>query len=119
MAVNNGNGFTPFTIAKSAHPAALPRPAATVTAIDFAFRGATTLRDGELVRFENDGYLIHMVAWASTPSGADASKAEADLLKGDTQAAKQYATGMGQFVGPLSTRRDAAGGDHRAARACT
>jgi hypothetical protein len=103
VAVNNGNGFTPFTIAKSAHPAALPRPAATVTAIDFAFRGATTLRDGELVRFENDGYLIHMVAWASTPSDATASKAEADLLKGDVPAAKKNATGMGQFAGPLST----------------
>ena len=83
VAVNNGNGFTPFTIAKSAHPAALPHPDATVTAIDFAFRGATTLHDGELVRFENDGYLIHMVMWASTPSVADAKKAEADLLKGD------------------------------------
>jgi hypothetical protein len=103
VAVNNGNGFTPFTIASSAHPAALPRPDATVTAIDFAFRGADTLRDGELVRFENDCYLIHMVAWASTPSVADASAAEADLLKGDTAGAKTYATGMGQFAGPLST----------------
>jgi hypothetical protein len=103
VAVNNGNGFTPFTITRSPHPASLPHPGAVVTAIDFAFRGADTLRDGELVRFENHGYLIHMVAWASTASVADASAAEADLLKGDTAAAKMYATGMGQFAGPLST----------------
>ena len=75
-----------------------------MTAIDFAFRGATTLHDGELVRFENDGYLIHMVMWASTPSVADAKKAEAVLLgKGDVPAAKKFATGDGQFAGPLST----------------
>jgi hypothetical protein len=103
VAVNNGNGFTPFTIASSAHPVGLPHPGATVTAIDFAYRGADTLRDGELVRFENDGYLVHMVAWASTASVANASAAEADLLKGDTAGAKTYATGMGQFAGPLST----------------
>jgi hypothetical protein len=103
VAVNDGNGFTPFTIAKSAHPAGLPHPGATVTAIDFAYRGATTLRDGELVRFENDGYLVHMVLWASTPSVADAAKAEADLLQGDVPAAKKFATGMGQFAGALST----------------
>ncbi|HEX4109774.1 MAG TPA: hypothetical protein VHX88_16685, partial [Solirubrobacteraceae bacterium] len=103
VAVNDGNGFTPFTIAKAAHPASLPHPGATVTAIDFAYRGAVTLRDGELVRFENDGYVIHMVSWASTPSVADASRAEADLRKGDVAAAKRYATGMGSFAGPLST----------------
>jgi len=103
VAVNDGNGFTPFTIASSAHPASLPHPSATVTAIDFAYRGADTLRDGELVRFENDGYLIHMVSWASTASVADASAAEADLLKGDVAGAKTYATGKGQFAGPLST----------------
>lgn len=103
VAVNNGNGFAPFTIAKSAHPASLPHPGATVTAIDFSYRGADTLHDGELVRFENDGYLIHMVLWASTASVANASAAEADLLKGDTAAAKTYATGMGQFAGSMSS----------------
>jgi hypothetical protein len=27
---------------------------------NFRFGGAATLHDGELVRFENDGYLVHM-----------------------------------------------------------
>jgi hypothetical protein len=103
VAVNDGNALVPFTVAKAASPASLPKPGATVKAIEFGFRGASTLHDGELVRFENDGYLIHMFMWASTPSVADATKAEADLLKGDIPAAKKFATGSGQFAGPLSS----------------
>jgi hypothetical protein len=103
VAVNNGNAFTPFAISASSHPAALPKAAATETAIDLAYRGPTTLHDGELVRFINAGYLIHMFQWASTRSAADAKQAEADLLKGDIPAAKKFATGMGQFTGPLSS----------------
>ncbi|MGI8430196.1 MAG: hypothetical protein ACR2OB_13060 [Solirubrobacteraceae bacterium] len=51
---------TTFTISPSAHPAALPAPAATVRAIEFAFRGAGTLRSGSMVRWRNDGYVVHM-----------------------------------------------------------
>jgi hypothetical protein len=104
VAVNNGNGFTPFTVTQSADPATLPAPAATVTAIDFAFRGANTLHDGELVRFQNDGYLIHMVLFAELKSVADAAKAEALLLAGKPGGAlKKYGTGVtGMFAGPLS-----------------
>ena len=103
IAVNNGNGFTPFTITKSANPAALPHPGATITTIDFGFRGASTLHDGELVRFENDGFLIHMVMWGRVASVANARKAEAALLAGDLGTAKKYALGQGQLAGPLST----------------
>jgi hypothetical protein len=104
VAVNNGNGFTPFTVTKAASPASLPKPGGTVTAIDFAFRGASTLRDGELVRFENDGYLIHMVLFARVKSVADAKKAETLLLAGKAkEATSKYVTGpQGMFAGPLS-----------------
>ncbi|MGA2011443.1 MAG: hypothetical protein ABSH51_13075 [Solirubrobacteraceae bacterium] len=105
VAVNNGNGFTPFTVSPSATPASLPAPAATVSAIDFAFRGAATLHDGELVRFENDGWLIHMIAYRQAKSMADAVKAEKLLLAGDVGhgQANKYATKVqGQFAGPLS-----------------
>src|SRR4029077_2968417 len=53
VAVNNGNGFAPLTIAASSSPAKLPKPAATIKAIDFGFRGSGTLRDGQLLRVEN------------------------------------------------------------------
>jgi hypothetical protein len=104
VALNNGNGHAVFTVTKSSAPASLPKPAATITAIDFAFRGASTLRDGQLVRFENDGYLVHMVLYAQAKSAADAKKAEALLLLGKTkEAGAKYGTGLqGTFAGPLS-----------------
>jgi len=107
VALDNGNGHAVFNVAASSSPAALPTPAAEVDAIDFAFHGASTLHDGELVRFKNDGYLVHMFLFAQAKSLADAGKAEAVLLSGSAsqlkQAGKKYGTGVkGQFAGPLS-----------------
>jgi hypothetical protein len=104
VAVNNGNGFTPFTVARSTDPALLPAPDAEIDGIDFAFRGPTALHDGEVVRFKNDGYLIHMFLYAQVKTPADAAKAEALLLANNVPEAKKlYATGVhGQFAGPLS-----------------
>jgi len=104
IAGGNGNGQAVFTVTQSADPATLPAPAATITAIDFAFRGASTLHDGELVRFKNDGYLIHMFLFAQFKSVADATKAETLLPAGKAnEAVKEYGTGVkGEFAGPLS-----------------
>jgi hypothetical protein len=107
VATDNGNGFAAFTVTQSAHPMTLPVPGATVRAIDFAFRGASTLHDGELVRFVNDGYLIHMFVFVQAKSLADAKAAEQVLLSGNPTelkgAAKKYGTGVqGLFAGPLS-----------------
>ncbi len=103
VAVNNGNGFAAFTVAASPSPASLPAPGATVMAIDFGFRGARTLHDGELVRFENDGWLIHMFLAAPVGTVARAKEAEALLLQGKLAQAKKYAVGKGgQLAGPLS-----------------
>jgi hypothetical protein len=49
-----------FVVGAGKAPLALPTPQATVRAIDFRFRGPSTLHDGELVRFENEGFLVHM-----------------------------------------------------------
>lgn len=104
IALENGNGHAVFTISPSANPATLPVPGAEIDAIDFGFRGASTLHDGELVRFKNDGYLIHMFLFAQAKNAKDATKAEALLLAGKgKEAAQKYSTGVaGQFVGPLS-----------------
>jgi hypothetical protein len=69
-----------------------------------AHHGGQIARDGELVRFQNDGYLIHMVLFAEVKSVADAAKAEALLLAGKPGGAlKKYGTGVtGMFAGPLS-----------------
>jgi hypothetical protein len=76
-----------------------------VSAIDFGFRGASTLHDGELVRFQNEGFLIHMIVFARMKSAIDATKAEALLLQGKIkEAGKLYAKGpKGLFAGPLSS----------------
>lgn len=99
----NVNPSPEFTVNQAPNPATLPKAAATINAIDFAFRGPTTLHDGELVRFENAGHLIHTISWASTKSLAAARKAEALLLAGNAKQAAEYATGKGTFAGPLST----------------
>lgn len=41
-------------------PAALPMPQATIRSIESGFREPGTLHDGELVRLENEGFLVHM-----------------------------------------------------------
>jgi hypothetical protein len=103
IALENGNGHAVFTVTQAAQPARIPRAGATVTAIDFGFRGASTLRDGELVRFQNNGYLIHMFLYAQAKSVADARKAEALLLAATPNKANKYGTGVkGMFAAPLS-----------------
>jgi hypothetical protein len=103
VAVENGNGHAVFTVAPSANPALLPAPGAEIDAIDFGFRGADTLHDGELVRFKNDGYLIHMFLFIQANSVADAKKGEALLLAGKTGGGHHLGTGVkGMFAGPLS-----------------
>jgi hypothetical protein len=103
VAVENGNGFAPFTVAPSPTPASLPTPGAEVDAIDFGFHGASTLHDGELVRFKNDGYLIHMFLFIQAKNLADAKKGEALLLAGKIGGGHHLGTGVkGMFAGPLS-----------------
>ena len=105
-APDNGNGHAVFTVAPNASPALLPAPGAEIDAIDFGFRGASTLHDGEVVRFKNDGYLIHMFVFDQAKSLADAKLAEQGILSGKCNGGgqcKQYSTGVkGEFVGPLS-----------------
>ena len=91
-----------FTLSRAAHPAALPAPKTTVTAIDFAFRGPGTLRDGTLVRFVNHGYLVHMFVAARGSSAAVANKIATLLHEGKDNQAQALADGLATFAGPLS-----------------
>jgi hypothetical protein len=105
VALENGNGFQVFTVTQAAHPASLPTPGGTITAIEFGFRGAGTLHRGQIVRLQNHGFLIHMFLYGQAKSLSAAKKIEALLRAGQVGhgQAKKYATGvMGQFAGPLS-----------------
>jgi len=82
-----------FTVAAASNPVALPTPQATIRSIEFGFRGPSTLRDGELVRFENEGFLIHMdIAFPVKGQGA-AKQAVKDLLKGNEKAVEKLSVG--------------------------
>jgi len=95
---------TEFEVTKAASPAALPAAEATEKTIDFGFRGPTTLHDGELVRFENEGFVVHMDFAVPVKSRASAKKLIKALLAGKERQAFKLVTGPPQgFAGPLST----------------
>lgn len=95
---------TSFTVTAAAAPATLPAPEATERSIDFAFRGPSTLHDGELVRFENEGWVVHMDLAFPTSSNANAQKMVKDLIEGNQKGIEKLAAGEPfSFAGPLST----------------
>ncbi len=92
-----------FTVTAAASPVALPTPEATVRTIEFGFRGPSTLHDGELVRFENEGYLVHMDVAAPVKNRQAAKRAVKDLLAGKEKAVEKLISGPpAGFAGPLS-----------------
>mgnify|MGYP001267726674 CR=1 FL=1 len=95
---------TTFTVAPAASPAAMPTPEATVRSIEFGFRGPTTLRDGELVRFENEGFLVHMDIAFPVKSKAAAQQVVKLLLAGKEKGIEKLVAGPpAAFAGPLSS----------------
>jgi hypothetical protein len=95
---------TTFTVAPAASPVAMPTPEATIRSIEFAFRGPTTLHDGELVRFENEGFLVHMDIAFPVKSRATAQEVVKDLLAGKEKGLEKLVAGAPfTFAGPLST----------------
>lgn len=93
---------TTFTISKASTPASLPKPGATMSAIEFGFRGPGTLRDGELVRFGNDGYLVHMMVGIRARTKADAYQIARLLKQGREGKAQQLATAEYSFFNLLT-----------------
>jgi hypothetical protein len=92
-----------FTVTAAASPAALPAPEATIRAIEFGFRGPSTLHDGELVRFENEGFLVHMDVAAPVKNMKAAKQAVKDLLAGKEKAVEKLIVGPpASFAGPVS-----------------
>jgi len=92
-----------FTVSAAASPTALPTPQATVRSIEFGFRGPTTLHDGELVRFENEGYLVHMDIAVPAKSKSAATKIVKDLLLGKEKGIEKLAAGEPiTFAPPIS-----------------
>jgi hypothetical protein len=94
---------TSFTVSAAASPVSLPAPAATEQSIDFGFRGPSTLHDGQLVRFENAGYLVHMDLAFPVKNVASAKKVIKALKAGQEKGIEKLIVGAPvNFAGPLS-----------------
>ena len=108
VALGSGGGGGPklhspvFTVAAAPSPATLPTPEATIRSIEFGFRGPSTLHDGELVRFENEGFLVHMDVIFPVKNQNNAKQAVKDLLAGKEKALEKLITGAPFGAGPLS-----------------
>ena len=104
----NGKGTGPkahetFTVTASASPVALPTPQATIRSIEFGFAGPSTLHDGEVVRFENEGFLIHMDIAFPAKSQRAAKQIVKGLLSGHERGLEKLVTGEPfSFAPPLS-----------------
>ena len=93
-----------FVVTAAASPAKLPAPEATIRTIDFGFRGPKTLHDGELVRFENEGFVVHMDFAAPVKNMKSAQQLVKALKAGNQKAAGKLFVGPpAAFAGPLST----------------
>lgn len=104
--INQSHGpppHTAFTISQTAHPAALPKPQATIRATEFAFRGPATLHEGELVRFENDGFLVHMITGIAARNAASAREIVRLLRAGKDKQAQRLPVGGYEFENVVST----------------
>ena len=94
---------TNFVVTAAKAPVTLPAPEATIRTIEFGFRGPKTLHDGELVGFENEGFLVHMDVAAPVRSMTAAKRLIKDLLAGKERAAGKLISGPpATFAGPLS-----------------
>lgn len=83
-----------FTVTANSAPAALPKPQATLAAQEFRFTGPSKLHDGELVRFENQGYLYHMIVAIPVKNKKSAKLLTAYLEAGQDHKAEKLAVGQ-------------------------
>jgi hypothetical protein len=100
----NAPAFAPFTVTKSSSPAALPAARATETAIEFAFRGPTTLYSGTIVRAQNKGFLVHEIVLigARNLTLADARDMIALVRAGKGKQAMKLVTEVSLLTAPVS-----------------
>jgi hypothetical protein len=99
----NTPAFATSTVTASSSPAALPPASATLTAIEFTFRGPSVLHNGTIVRSVNGGWLVHMNELIGMKSKAAALLAIAYLRAGKDGKAQKLATrSFVNLMGPAS-----------------
>ena len=73
-----------------------------MSSIEFGFRGPGTLRNGELVRFADHGFVVHMIVAGRGAIRAGAHKIAKLLKAGKDGAAQRLATGFTTFFNILT-----------------
>ena len=106
---------TNFAITAAKAPVALPAPQRR-SARSIGFRGPTTIHDGELVRFENEGFLVHMDIAVPVKNMKAARQLVKDMKTGNEKAAGKLSPGRRPGSPAPSPRGLPAGDDHREAR---
>jgi hypothetical protein len=92
-----------FTVTASSSPLALPAAQAQEKTIDFGFKGPRTLKVGELVGWEDGGYLVHMNLGFPVKNKAAAAKLIAGLKSGHEKGLGKLIAGPPvNFQGPVS-----------------
>ena len=104
-----------FVIGQAPQPMSLPMPGATISAIDFAFRGPSTLHDGELVRFQNSGFLVHPIQGIGVKNATTAKRLTALLRAANDKAGPEARNQLPGVRRTAFTRRCPTGADQRAA----
>jgi hypothetical protein len=93
-----------FAVAASAAPVALPAAQAVEKTIEYGFKGPSVLKVGEVVRFEDEGYLVHMNIAFPVKSKKAAKKVLKGLATGQEKGLEKLAAGPPvNFAGPLSS----------------
>jgi hypothetical protein len=93
-----------LTVTAAPSPAALPAAQATEKTIEFGFKGPTTLKVGEVVRFENEGFLVHMNVSFPVKSKRAATEAVRFLKEGKEKKVFKLVNGQPfSFYGPLGS----------------
>ena len=93
-----------FAVADSPSPAALPAAQATEKTIEYGFKGPAVLKAGEVVRFENEGYVVHMDLGFAVKSKKAALQVVKGLLTGHEKGLEKLVAGPpANFAGPLSS----------------
>jgi hypothetical protein len=93
-----------FTVAAAPAPVALPAAGAVEKTIEFGFKGPKTLKVGEVVRFENEGFLVHMnIAFPAKSRKAALKLANALLTGHNKEVGKLVAGRPFTFAGPISS----------------
>jgi hypothetical protein len=82
-----------FTVSANSAPASLPAAAATIKTQEFRFLGPSRLHNGEVVRFMNGGYLVHMVVGLPVKNMAAAKTLVALLRAGKDNKANKLIVG--------------------------